>query len=184
MKGLAIVLAVTILASCEMPTNDADRGRSDGATTSTTPAQGVLATYTEQVEIADLFQFAAPALDGKQVDGRAYEDKILAVWFWTPWCSICNTEAPEVVRAARQHPEVEFLGVAGRDSRDAMQSFVDEYGIEFPTLPDEDGSLWRHFGVSGQPTWVFVAASGQTHRVIGAPNESEVEAILDALPLT
>lgn len=85
------------------------------------------------------------------------------------------------MRAARQHPDIEFLGIAGRDDTDAMLEFVARYGIEFPTLVDDDGSLWRRFGVSGQPAWVFVEPGGRARRVLGAPSEAELEAILDAL---
>lgn len=85
------------------------------------------------------------------------------------------------MRAARRYPDIQFLGIAGRDDTDAMQEFVDRYGIEFPTLIDDDGSLWRHFGVPGQPAWVFVLPDASARRVLGAPSESELEAILDAL---
>jgi peroxiredoxin len=88
------------------------------------------------------------------------------------------------VRAARQHPDIEFVGVAGRDSTDAMDKFVDQYGIEFPNLVDDDGDIWRHFGVPGQPAWVFVTASGDVRKVIGSPSERELDLILDALATT
>lgn len=88
------------------------------------------------------------------------------------------------MRSARRHPDIQFAGVAGRDDPGAIQAFVDQYGIEFPTLVDDDGSLWRHFGIQGQPAWVFVSESGAVYRTIGAPNESELEAVLDALTAT
>ncbi len=88
------------------------------------------------------------------------------------------------MRAARQHPDIEFLGVAGRDETGPMREFVNQYGIEFPNLVDDDGSLWRRFGVPGQPAWVFVSASGEVRRVLGAPSERELELILENLPFT
>ncbi len=88
------------------------------------------------------------------------------------------------MRAARQHLGIEFVGIAGRDETEPMQDFVDQYGIEFPNLVDANGDLWRHFGVPGQPAWVFVSASGETRRVLGAPNESELQLILENLAAT
>ncbi len=85
------------------------------------------------------------------------------------------------MRSARQHPEITFLGVVGKDDIGPMRDFVDNYGIEFPNLHDADGGLWRHFGVLAQPAWIFVTAEGEIRSVAGAPNESEVERILDAL---
>lgn len=181
MKSPAMVLAVTLFAACGSSGNTGAGTVPSGESAPTTPADGVLATYTEQVEIADWHDFSGTGLDGAAIEGATLRDDVVAMWFWAPWCTICNAEAAAVVRAARRHPDITFLGVAGRDSRDAMQMFVDQYRIEFPTVVDEGGDVWKHFGVSGQPAWVFVTASGDVRRVLGSPNDSELEQVLDAL---
>lgn len=43
---------------------------------------------------------------------------------------------------------------------DAMQAFIDDYGLDFPQAVTEDGSLWSHFGVAYQPAWVFIDDAG------------------------
>ncbi len=149
-----------------------------------TPAEAALHKYSQAVEIADLYGFSGAVLGGGTARGFDYDGGPLAVWFWTPWCPTCNSEATEVVASARKFPSTNFLGIAGKDDQSAMQKFVDQYGIDFPTLVDADGSLWHHFGVTGQPAWVFVTASGAVHRTVGAPNQSELEAVLDALSKT
>ena len=49
------------------------------------------------------------------------------------------------------------MGVAGRDSPDAMADFVARHGLEgIDHLVAGDGSLWARFEVLAQPAWVFV----------------------------
>ena len=71
--------------------------------------------------------------------------------------------------------------MAGRDSTDAMQRFVDNFSIEFPQAVSEDGSLWARFGVPYQPAWVFVNDDGRTQVVSGAIPEDDLKDILDQL---
>ena len=73
------------------------------------------------------------------------------------------------------------MGVPGNDSREAMQGFVDEYGLGFIQAVTEDGSLWSHFGVAYQPAWVFVDDDGTTSLVPYELPRTELEATLDRL---
>jgi peroxiredoxin len=74
--------------------------------------------------------------------------------------------------------------MGGRDSAEAMQEFVDEYGLTFPQAVSEDGSLWTRFGVAYQPAWVFVNDDGQAHVVPNALPEPELRGALDELIAT
>ena len=69
----------------------------------------------------------------------------------------------------------------GNDSTDAMQAFVDGFGLEFPQAVTEDGSLWATFGVAYQPAWVFVDDGGETTLVPYELPREELERTLDEL---
>ena len=73
------------------------------------------------------------------------------------------------------------MGVAGNDSTDNMQSFVDEFGLGFQQAVTEDGSLWAEFGVAYQPAWVFVDDSGESTLVPTELPTDELERVLDDL---
>jgi thioredoxin-related protein len=78
--------------------------------------------------------------------------------------------------------EIEFLGVAWRDSEDAMADFVDEFALDsFEHVNDADERLFAHFGIPYQPAWVFIDSTGKTSTVNGAIPEAELKAILDDL---
>jgi len=73
------------------------------------------------------------------------------------------------------------IGVAWDGSDAAMQAFQDRHGLTFPSVRDGDGSLYAHFGVPAQPAWVFVSRDGTTDLVLGAMEEPELDARLQAL---
>lgn len=63
-----------------------------------------------------------------------------------------------------------------------MQAFVDEHGLgDMTTLVDDDGSLWRRYGVLYQPAWVLVGTDGQIDVVAGALFGDRLHQRLDAL---
>ena len=75
-----------------------------------------------------------------------------------------------------------MIGVAGRDSIDAMADFVARHGLDgVPHLVDADGSLWARFEVVAQPAWVFVDDDGTARRVQGSLDEDGLRAELQAL---
>jgi hypothetical protein len=83
----------------------------------------------------------------------------------------------------RQHEDrVQFLGIAWQDTHEAMQAFVDQYGLRMPTAVDEDGSLFARFRFSYQPAWAFVNDDGNVKRIFGelgvARLEEEIQVLL------
>ena len=82
----------------------------------------------------------------------------------------------------RYEGKITFLGMAGRDSQQAMQAFVDRYGLQsMPQAVSEDGSLWAEFGVAYQPAWLFVDDSGKADLYPGLIPEPDLERLLDEL---
>jgi hypothetical protein len=95
----------------------------------------------------------------------------------------CQGETPLVAQVARDYADrIGFLGVASRDSVEAMTSFVQEFGVGgFPHAADPDGVLWQRFGVPYQPAWVFIDSHGTAVRVLGSLQEQDLVPILEDL---
>lgn len=131
---------------------------------------------------SDALAFDAKTLAGADFSGRSLAGKPAVLWFWAPWCPVCRSEAPSIGRAAAQHPEVTFVGVASRDQVPAMNQFVDTYQLRgFTHLADLDTSVWRHFGVTVQPAFAFVAPNGSVEVVRGGLSDADLSARLTAL---
>src|SRR6185312_8584014 len=96
----------------------------------------------------------APTLEGAEFRGDKLVGQPAVLWFWAPWCPSCNAEAKTVAEMAKRHNKVQFVGVAARDQLDAMKKFVADHEMNgFPSLADLDGSVWKRFGVTAQPTF-------------------------------
>jgi peroxiredoxin len=78
--------------------------------------------------------------------------------------------------------QIRFLGIAWRDTAEAMQDFIDEFGLDsFPHLNDADERLFARFGVPFQPAWVFIDSEGDAARVLGSVPEEQLTTILEDL---
>lgn len=127
-------------------------------------------------------QFTATTIGGQQFAGDSLAGKPAVLWFWAPWCPVCQRESPAVGKTAAAHPDVTFLGVAGLDQVPAMQHFVDKYPVkDFTQLADTDGAIWRKFGVTQQPAYAFIDSAGKVDVVKGGLAEQELTERVAAL---
>jgi len=76
---------------------------------------------------------------------------------------------------------VRIVGVAWNGSESAMNDFVAQYGISFPTVVDQEGAVFARFGVPYQPAWTFVSRDGTFDTSLGALSDAELADRLSAL---
>lgn len=121
--------------------------------------------------------FTAATLDGDEFSGETLAGEPAVLWFWTPWCPVCQHEAGFIADMADKHGDtVTFVGVAAQDDVEAMRAFASKHGIDsFTNLNDKDGSVWAAFEVPAQPAFAFISASGDVERVNGTVTEQEIE---------
>jgi thiol-disulfide isomerase/thioredoxin len=182
--GGAVVVVIAVALAVTSGGDDGSTPEAGSTSRSTEPLRSLPgAAEPGTVEIPDVFEFEAPLLDGGTLRGAEYRDTGVARWFWAPWCTPCNREAPGVEQVARRRvDQVPIVGMAGRDDRDAMQAFVDQYSLGFlPHTVDDDGSLWRQFRVLGQPAWVFVQPDGSARVAFGELSAERLNAELDLI---
>lgn len=116
-------------------------------------------------------RFASTTLDGKAYKGSELADKPSVLWFWAPWCGTCRGQASQTAKLADKYEDrVNFLGVAGLDKTAPMNDFVSAEKVgNFPHLNDQEGSVWRKFGVTKQSSYVMLDKNGRTVHE-GAPS--------------
>jgi hypothetical protein len=84
--------------------------------------------------------------------------------------------------AAEYEGRVRFVGVPGRGELDDMREFVADTGTGSLThVVDQDGALWRRFGVVAQPAFADVAADGTVTVSRGGRDVEDLRAAADAL---
>ena len=67
---------------------------------------------------------------------------------WASWCAPCRAEMPLLDRAADEYSgRVTFIGVASKDSRGAAADFLEEIGVDYPSLFDASGDIRADLGL-------------------------------------
>ena len=90
--------------------------------------------------------FTLPDLDGQPRRADEWDGRVLVVNFWATWCAPCREEIPLLIDLERRRPGVRVIGIAV-DRADAVRSFAEELGIEYPILLDDlQGSTMRRYG--------------------------------------
>lgn len=90
------------------------------------------------------------------------EGRPVIVNLWASWCDPCEREIPLLNQAADDHPDIAFLGVAANDAAADARAAVDEFGIEFPSLRDEEfDQVAFQVGARGLPTTVAFDTDGR-----------------------
>ncbi len=104
--------------------------------------------------------FELQALDGTSVQLSDFQGKPVLLTFGATWCPDCRAETPLLVDLHQNHPEIVILSVDSKESADVVQGYVDEAGIPYPVLLDQDGSVNQLYQVFAIPTVLFIDADG------------------------
>ena len=150
MRRLTIALAATaLLVSC---------GGDEPVGKGTIPANNATETPLLPVTADEL-----PSMDPEtfqELMGQL-EGTPLVVNFWGSWCAPCREEIPRIVNAADEWGDrVQFLGVDLEDHRDAARSFIERFGMTYPSVFDPPDAIKTSLGHFGQPVTAFYRADG------------------------
>lgn len=133
------------------------------------------AAVPESESVQEELQFTAKTLDGEDFSGQNLLGKPAVLWFWAPWCPVCQREAPMVGAVEQANPAVAFIGVAAQDEASAMQDFVDTHPVKgFTHLADTDGAVWARFGITYQPAYAFIEPDGGVEVIKSSLSQAEL----------
>lgn len=114
--------------------------------------------------------FTVKTMDGKEVKLSDYEGKKVFLNFWATWCPPCKAEMPHMQSFYDGEPEnVEILAINLEESNAKVSEFVDQYGLTFPILMDEDGTVAGTYEVYTIPTTYVLNEDGTVHQKIIGP---------------
>lgn len=127
--------------------------------------------------------FAAATVDGGEIDMGDYAGEDLVLWFWTPWCTSCNQQAPALAEVLIDRMDVHFVGMTGQADTAEMAEFVTRHGLDgIPNVIDPDGSIWARFASITRSAFIFVDDDGSTSRTdYGVLSVDEINARIDDL---
>lgn len=103
---------------------------------------------------------------------RDYRGRWVLINFWATWCPPCRMEMPSMQDLWERLPEERFvlLAVNLQEDPGRVRTFADRYGLTFPVLLDEEGTVSRRFRVRGVPETWLVDPSGTPRAKLNGPH--------------
>jgi cytochrome c biogenesis protein CcmG/thiol:disulfide interchange protein DsbE len=107
--------------------------------------------------------FRLQTLNGGMLSLASLKGRPVVLNFWASWCVPCRQEAP-LLRDLSDKQSLGGLAVVGVVFSDknlgAVNAFVREYSLAYPSLLDPDLNTAIAYGVSGVPETFFIDRSG------------------------
>lgn len=126
--------------------------------------------------------FTAPALAAGQpgiadsdILSGAYKGQVVAINFFASWCVPCRAEHP-LLKQLSAETGIPVLGLAWKDKKEALQSFLDELGNPYARIgTDDTGRIGIvGFGITGVPETFIIDKQGIIRDRIGGPLSDEL----------
>ncbi len=124
-----------------------------------------LAASSLQGQVAP--DFVLKSATGENLRLSEYRGDVVLINFWATWCGPCRQEMPLLDDLYGRYQRVGFnlLGVnIDEDSRRAMQ-MVQELGVNFPVLFDENKEVSKLYEVEAMPVTILVDREGIVRHV-------------------
>lgn len=133
-------------------------------------------------------EFELVNLKGEIVRLSDFKGKPVILNFWATWCGPCRAEFPEFQAAAVDNADdLVIIGInnTSTDNPNEVPKFVEEMGVTFPIVLDEDRTALEAYKVLGLPTTIFIDSNGIVNEVFTGPlNKSYIESKISELSVS
>tara|TARA_Y100001935_G_scaffold254595_1_gene264164 strand:+ start:25636 stop:26136 length:501 start_codon:yes stop_codon:yes gene_type:complete len=104
----------------------------------------------------------APDIDGldvtnKYISTKTIREKPLLVYFWAPWCGICNFTFQSIKNISNDYKVITIA--LDYDNITEIKEFIE--GREVLTIADSSGKIKQDWGVKGVPSYFIVGKEDQ-----------------------
>jgi peroxiredoxin len=128
--------------------------------------------------------FTLASTSGETVSLSDYRGKRVMVNFWGTWCPPCRAEMPDMEKFYQEN-DVEILAVnltPTESNVSDVTEFIDEFGLSFQVLLDEELAVSSKYGIQPVPTSFMVDSKGIIQYVaLGAVNYEQMVQALNTM---
>ncbi|MBM6996316.1 TlpA family protein disulfide reductase [Paenibacillus sp. DXFW5] len=129
--------------------------------------------------------FTLNDLNGNPIQLADYRGKKVLINFWASWCPPCRAEMPHMQQFYEDYQkDTVILGVnltSTEDSPKDVRPFIEEFGLTFPIVMDEEGALMADYTVIAYPTTFVLDEQGVIREIFrGAINYEIMQKTVDA----
>jgi len=107
--------------------------------------------------------FTLRDLDGRNVNLRDYKGKTILLYFMATWCPECRSAIPPLkeIYSLYNAKGLVLLIIDVMESKEKAAAFSRKYSLPFSTLLDEEGKVYRSYGVGGVPVKALINRDGR-----------------------
>ncbi len=106
-------------------------------------------------------EFELPDLRGEIVRLSQFQGKAVLINFWATWCPPCKEELPLLQKTYLTNKDwLEIVGVDQAEEAVLVRLKVNEVGMTYPNLLDQNGQLGGQYRAAALPYSVFLDKDG------------------------
>jgi len=100
--------------------------------------------------------------DGKPLDLKQLQGKVVLIDFWGVWCPPCRSAIPHLKELYEQHKEdgLVVIGLHTTNQGEKMAEFAKSELIPYPVAVDVDGATVKAFHVDSFPDYYLIDRRG------------------------
>lgn len=131
--------------------------------------------------------FELKTVEGNSIKLSSLKGKKVILNFWATWCPPCRQEMPDMEKFYTKNKDsgIEILAInllQTEKSRADVPTFIQDFGITFPVVVDEQGSVGKLYKVSPIPASFIIDSEGVIQKkIVGPMTYDSMKSMLGAI---
>lgn len=131
--------------------------------------------------------FELKTVEGNSIKLSSLKGKKVILNFWATWCPPCRQEMPDMEKFYTENKDsgIEILAVNLLQTEKGpaeVSAFIQDFGITFPVVVDEQGSVGKLYKVSSIPASFIIDSEGVIQRkIVGPMTYDSMKSMLGAI---